>query len=245
MGLGGFFVYSTWAAAQGAYYYADPYLSPLYAPVLFHVPGALGAAPASASWFGAWPAWLPWPPFLPKSPAFLILIFPSSFRLTCYYYRKAYYRSFMGVPPGCGVSGLPQKKYRGETFLFLFQNLHRYAMYFAVAFIVILYYEAFCAFSRQGELGVGVGSVVMLLNATLLGAYTFGCHSFRHLIGGRLDCFSCDAPSKLQHGAWKKVSWLHQRHMLWAWVSLFWVGFTDIYIPLVSMGVLHDFNTWN
>jgi hypothetical protein len=29
--------------------------------------------------------------------------------------------------------------------------------------------------------------------------------------------------------------------MLWAWASLFWVGFTDFYIRMVSMGVFTDF----
>ena len=74
----------------------------------------------------AFPSWWPW--FLPASPAFLILAFPGSFRFTCYYYRKAYYRSFAATPPACAVSALPQKKYKGETALLIFQNLHRYAL---------------------------------------------------------------------------------------------------------------------
>src|SRR5262245_35037393 len=73
-----FVLYSTWAAFQGAYYYAEPYLSPFYSPLLFVEPSALGAAPLKHSWFGAWPSW--WPAFLPASPAFLILAFPLSFR---------------------------------------------------------------------------------------------------------------------------------------------------------------------
>jgi hypothetical protein len=28
--------------------------------------------------------------------------------------------------------------------------------------------------------------------------------------------------------------------MLWAWMSLFWVGFTDIYIRMCSMNIIHD-----
>ncbi len=50
------------------------------------------AAPLDHAWFGEKPTW--WPGFLPFSPAFLILPFPGSFRLTCYYYRKFYYRSY-------------------------------------------------------------------------------------------------------------------------------------------------------
>jgi hypothetical protein len=72
----------------------------------------------------------------------------------------------------------------------------------------------------------------------LLSCYTFGCHSLRHLVGGR-----CDQLSKkpVQQTAWKCVSGFNRRHMLFAWLSLFWVGFTDIYIRLCSMGIWHDF----
>jgi hypothetical protein len=241
-GLGAFVVYTTWAAFQGAYYFYGSYLSPLYSPPLFIDPGAPGAAPLAHAWLGAWPAW--WPSFLPASPAFLILIFPGAFRATCYYYRKAYYRSFFATPPGCAVGPLPRKRYQGETSLLLFQNLHRYALYFAILFIFILYADAFAAFFREGRFGVGVGSLVLLINPTLLGLYTFGCHSWRHLVGGNLDCFSCDRVSGLRHQAWKRFTFLNERHMEFAWLSLFWVGFTDLYVRLVSMGILHDFSTW-
>ncbi|PYS93352.1 MAG: hypothetical protein DMF50_13605 [Acidobacteria bacterium] len=241
-GLGAFVVYSTWAAFQGAYYYAAPYLSPFYSPLLFIDPSAPGAAPLEHAWIGAWPSW--WPALLPASPAFLILIFPGAFRATCYYYRKAYYRSFFATPPGCAVGPIPQGRYKGETSLLIFQNLHRYALYFAILFIFILYLDAFKAFFKDGRLGVGVGTLVLLINPTLLGLYTFGCHSFRHLVGGGLDCFSCDRASAARHGLWKKVTALNERHMLWAWTSLFWVGFTDVYVRLVAMGVIRDLNTW-
>ncbi len=242
LGLSAFIVYATWAAFQGAHYYVGPYLSPFYSPVLFVEPSALGAAPVEHAWLGAWPAW--WPAFLPHSPSFFILIFPGAFRLTCYYYRKAYYRSFATTPPGCAVGPRAQKKYHGETRLLLFQNLHRYALYFAIIFVFILYYDAFLAFSYHGVPGLGVGTLVLLVNATLLACYTFGCHSFRHLVGGRLDCFSCNAACGVQHGIWKKATFLNERHMPFAWLSLCWVGFTDLYIRLISMGLLTDLNTW-
>ena len=139
---------------------------------------------------------------------------------------------------------MPQKNYKGESRLLLFQNLHRYALYFALIFIVILSYDAFISFFRAGKLGVGVGSIVLSINVILLAGYTFGCHSFRHLIGGRLDCFSCNTGCDLRHKLWSKATILNQKHMSWAWVSLFWVGFTDFYIRMVSMGVFKDFNTW-
>jgi hypothetical protein len=238
-----FVLYTTWALLQGTHYYADPYLSPFYSPVLFTELSQPGAAPLEHAWFGTWPSW--WPGFLPPSPAILILVFPLSFRMTCYYYRKAYYRSFAGSPPGCAVGPLMTgRKYLGETSLFLIQNLHRYALYFALAFIVVLAYDAIIAFSRGGQLGIGVGSIVLTINVVLIACYTFGCHSLRHLVGGRSDCMSC-GQATVAYGAWKKVSWFNARHMQFAWASLLWVMVTDLYVRLCSMGVIRDLNTWN
>lgn len=240
-----FIVYTTWAALQGNHYYVAPYLSPFYSPVLFTTPEALGvpgAAPLAHAWFGYFPGW--WPAAIPVSPAILILVFPGGFRFTCYYYRKAYYRSFAGSPPGCAVGPLAGKrKYRGETALLLIQNLHRYFLYFALAFIVLLGKDAVQAFFRDGKPGVGVGSLVLTMNVVLIASYTFGCHSFRHLIGGRSDCMSCGKQT-MQYGAWKRATWFNERHMQFAWASLVWVMVTDLYVRLLSMGVIKDLNTW-
>jgi len=240
LGLSSFVVYSFYRIFEGCYYYAAPYLSPFFSPTLMVDPNVAGAAPLHHAWFGAFPPG--WPHIL--SPAFLVLPFPAAFRFTCYYYRKAYYRSFVGTPPACAVGALPQKTYRGETGLLIIQNLHRYALYFAILFVAILSYDAVMSYSRDGQLGIGVGSLVLTINPILIGLYTFGCHSFRHLVGGRKDCFSCDGAGALSHGVWTRVSWLNARHMLVAWMSLFWVAFSDVYVRLVSMGLLHDLNTW-
>ncbi len=238
-----FVVYTTWALFQAEHYYAAPYLSPYYSPVLFTDYTAAGAAPIEHAWFGAWPSW--WPDFIPASPAMLILIFPLSFRMSCYYYRKAYYRSFAGSPPGCAVGPLAGKrKYRGEAGLLLIQNVHRFALYFALLFILLLGYDALVSFKRYGEWGIGVGSIILTINVVLIAAYTFGCHSLRHLIGGRKDCMSC-GKNTAQYQAWKKVSWFNARHMQFAWASLVWVMITDLYVRLVSMGKITDLNTWN
>lgn len=246
-----FVVYSNWAAFQGEHYYVGTehggYLSPFYSPILYTDPSAPGSAPESIAWIGLFPEGLKGifeMLHMPASPAWLILIFPLAFRLTCYYYRKFYYRAYFWTPPACAVGPMPQKNYNGERGLFIFQNLHRYAMYFAVAFIFILSYDAYDSFFRNGEFGVGVGSIVLLINPILLGTYTFGCHSFRHLVGGKKDCFSCDQSGHLSYGIWKKVSWLNSKHMLFAWISMVWVGLADVYVRLVSMGVIHDYNTW-
>ena len=245
-----FAIYTTWAALQGEYYYVGGehggYLSPFYSPLLFVDETARMAAPVGHAWFGPWPDGLRsiWPPFLPISPAILILAAPLSFRMTCYYYRKFYYRAYFQAPTACAVQGLAQKKYKGETRLLLIQNIHRYTWYIAIAYILILYYDAYLAFWRDGRFGVGVGSIVLAINPTLLAMYTLGCHSCRHLVGGSLDCFTCDAPSRARHGIWKKVTALNEKHMRWAWISMIWVGLTDWYVRMVATGRLHDFNTW-
>jgi hypothetical protein len=240
-----FVVYTTWALWQAEHYYVGPYLSPFYEPLLFsndHMPGIENAAPASHAWFGTWPTW--WPGWLPPSPAMLILIFPLSFRMTCYYYRKAYYRAFAGSPPGCAVGPLAgKKKYNGETKLLLIQNLHRYALYGALIFNFLLAKGAIESYFYQGQFGVGLGSIIMTINVVLIASYSFGCHSLRHLVGGRKDCMSC-GKNTLTYSTWKGVTWFNERHMQFAWVSLVWVAGTDIYIRLVSMGVITDPNTW-
>jgi hypothetical protein len=233
LGLGTFVVYSTWAAFQGAHYYSGPYISPFYSPEIF------GSSPHSL--FGPRPGW--WPGWLPFSPALLILWAPGGFRFTCYYYRGAYYKSFWSDPPSCSV-GEPRKVYRGEnSFPLIIQNVHRYFMYLALVFILILASDVWKALwftdAATGKIsfGVGVGTLVLAINVVLLGGYTFGCHSLRHLAGGFLDQFS---KSPAGHRAYDCVSCLNRRHMLWAWMILFWVGFTDLYVRLCSMGVWTD-----
>jgi hypothetical protein len=240
----GFIAYATWAALQGQHYYAAPYLSPFYSPVLFTDPSIPGSVPKWHALFSTYPSW--WPSFIPRSPAILILPFPGLFRFTCYYYRKAYYRAVVGSPPACAVSpaAVTVRPYRGETRLLLFQNLHRYALYFALPYVPILYADVVASFIRDGRLGLGVGSLVLLINASLLAGYTFGCHSLRHLVGGREDCISCGQRT-VKHRLWTKASWFNARHMNFAWLSLFWVAFSDLYVRLVSMGVIRDFNTWD
>ncbi|MEP6755458.1 MAG: succinate dehydrogenase [Chthonomonadales bacterium] len=181
------------------------------------------------------------------SPAIYILIFPLSFRMTCYYYRKAYYRAFFADPAGCAVteplSGM-RKKYTGErAFPFIVQNLHRYAFYAAAIFILLLGYDTIKAFTFADgrHIGVSVGTLVFLINWVLLTCYTFGCHSWRHLIGGKVDCYSCTALTRTRYGAWQKASFLNDRHALFAWCSMISVGLADVYVNLVARGVITDF----
>jgi hypothetical protein len=214
--LGAFSVYATWRALEGDYYEWGPYLSPFYSPLIK-------------------PSWWPF------SPAILILGGPLGFRATCYYYRKAYYRSFFLDPPACSVGEFRPQKYRGETaFPLILQNLHRYFLYVALIFLIILWYDAIRAFWFEGGFRIGVGSFVLLTNIILLSLYTFSCHSLRHIVGGKLDCFSCAAFGGPRHAAWRGTSFLNGRHMLFAWLSLFSVGLSDLYVRLVATGAIRD-----
>ena len=222
VGLSAFVIYSFWAALQGEHYEYGPYLSPFYSPLLF------GDSPHA--WFGPAPAWL-------LSPALLILWAPAGFRLTCYYYRGAYYKAFWADPPSCAV-GEPRTGYIGEHGPpLILQNLHRYFLYLAIVFIFILSWDAVKGFWFEDGFGVGVGTLVLVLNAVLLAGYTFGCHSLRHLVGGRIDCVS-EHPTCYK--MYKGCSALNRRHPLWAWLSLVWVMFADVYIRLCSMGYWTD-----
>lgn len=241
-GLITLFGYLTFRAFSATYVWAEPYISPTVAPPLFTpASGYPGAVPVEMAWFGAFPSW--WPFFLPQSPAFFLPALAILFRFTCYYYRGAGYKALILNPPNCAVRG-PSRRYRGETRLLLFQNLHRYALYGALFLLVCLWMEGFAAFFKQGRFGIGVGTVVMLINASLLSAYTFGCHSWRHLIGGRLDCFTCEHRTSPLYPVWRGSTWFNVRHMTFAWFSLVWVVFTDVYIYLVSTGTIRDLNTW-
>ena len=224
---GGFFlfiVYTTVSAFIGEHWAFEigPYLSPFFEPLIR-------------------PGWLPdW-----FSPAILILWAPLSFRTTCYYYRRAYYRSYFLSPPACAVNE-PAKRYSGESkFPLVLQNAHRFTLYVALLFVVFLWYGALRSYRFEGEWGIGLGSVVLTINAFLLMMYTVGCHSFRHLVGGSLDCYSCTNFTRLRHKTWSLVTVSNEHHRLWAWLSLIGVGLTDLYIHLVANGVITDPHTWN
>jgi hypothetical protein len=228
IGLSTFVVYATWAALQGEHYTFGPYLSPFYSPEL--------VGPSPHAWFGPKPAW--WPGWLPFSAAILILWAPGGFRLTCYYYRGAYYKAFWADPPACAV-GEPRKNYIGESAWPLrIQNIHRYFLYLAILFIGLLTWDAIQGYRFPDGFHINVGSLVLTANVVLLAGYTFGCHSFRHLAGGRLDCIS-QAP--MCYRAYQCSSVLNRRHMLWAWMSLFSVMFADVYVRLCAMQIWYDF----
>jgi hypothetical protein len=219
----GFIVYATIRAFEGTSYEWRAYLSPFYSPFF------------DVSWAKAWG-------FGFFTPAMLILPGPASFRFTCYYYRKAYYRAFAWDPPACAVAERSATHdYKGETRLLLFQNLHRYAMYVALVFLVVLWKDAIVAVIGWPDgVHVGVGTLVMFVNVVLLSGYTFGCHSFRHFIGGGVNSYSKASLGGMRHGLWKLVTVLNERHQALAWASLFSVALTDLYIRAVATGAITD-----
>ena len=140
-----------------------------------------------------------------------------------------------------------QRKYSGEQRLpLILQNLHRFFMYGALVFVPLLWYGAIKGFHDPMEgWGIGLGSIVLCVNAFLLMMYTFSCHSFRHFIGGGLNCFSCSAWTRARKSLWDRVSVWNINHRLYAWTSLVFIVFTDLYIRLVANGHITDPNTWD
>src|SRR4029079_9059659 len=106
------------------------------------------------------------------------------FRFTCYYYRGAYYKAFWADRPACAV-GEPRKSYWGErSFPLILQNVHRYFLYLALIFLVLLAHDVWEAMwftdaAGHTSFGIGVGTLVLALNVILLTGYTLGCHSLR------------------------------------------------------------------
>lgn len=206
---------------------ADHYLTPFYSPCISN-----GCTPEAAH-FGTF---LPDHPLIPY--AALSLPFLLLFRLTCYYYRRAYYRAFWQSPPACAVAE-PHKKYTGETrFPLILQNAHRYTFYLAVVITLINTYDMILAFGGADyTFGLGLGNLILLANVILLWGYTLSCHSCRHVTGGRLRSF---AGRPIRYRWWTFVSRLNTRHMFYAWITLASLAITDFYIMAVSAGWITD-----
>jgi hypothetical protein len=164
--LTAFGLYSAWVVLFQNTGYAYPYLSAFYSPTI-----SIGNIPPAV--------WVFWAPL--------------AFRFSCYYYRKAYFRSFFSDPRWCNFNERKRGPYKGETaFPWVLNNLHRYAFYITAAQVIILWWDAVQAFAFRGHIGIGLGSVIMLVNVVLLSGYTFGCHSFPAVEGfHRLEYPAC------------------------------------------------------
>ena len=209
----------------GTPYKIDGLLSPLFSPEI------------APDWL---PSWI--------SPGLFILWVPLGFRATCYYYRKAYYRFYFADPPGCAV-GEPRvhDRYAMETaFPFILQNLHRYFLYLAFIPLFFLWLDVFAGFLNPAEGSgawqprLGLGGVVLLVNTVLLTGYSLSCHSLRHLVGGRIDCFSCTSARRVRYTLWQRLTDLNRNHMWWAWTSLITVTLADMYVRALQAGLFTD-----
>jgi hypothetical protein len=213
--------YAGWATIVDNKYFASPYISPIYSPCLaancehdtFRVLGNLGVF----------------------SPALLIVWIPVGFRMTCYYYRKAYYRSFFGSPPACAVRDVA-RGYSGETrFPFVLMNVHRYLFWLSWPIIGFLSWDVFEAFRFRDGLGLGIGTIILFVNTVFFLLYSLSCHSCRHIVGGGLDAFSA---SPARYRLWRFVSRLNERHGAIALTSLTLIPVSDLYIRLMAHGVI-------
>ncbi|HEU4566936.1 MAG TPA: hypothetical protein VFR99_02815 [Marmoricola sp.] len=219
-------IYLAYAVFVNDNYYWRPYISPMYSPCL------TGNCVGDSGW-----GWFP--SINPVTPALIVIIFPAGLRATCYYYRKAYYRSFFFSPPACAVPE-PHKRYKGEaSFPLVVQNVHRYFFYITLLFNGVLTYDAVVAFQdHQGHWGhMGLGTLVLIVNAVLLWLYNLSCHSCRHAIGGRLRHFS---KHPVRYWMWSQATRLNAKHPQIAWASLVWVALADVYVRLVASGTISD-----
>ncbi|CAM2893889.1 hypothetical protein [Skermania piniformis] len=226
-----FIAYATVRIFMNRWYWAPEYhyLTPIYSPCV-----SASCEPGS-SHFGT---------FLPEMPVFIPIslitfVVLAGFRGTCYYYRKAGWRSLYLAPAACAVPE-PHKKYTGESKLPLTGlNLHRYFFYGAVLFGLINIYDAVRSFHGvDGQaFGFGLGTVIIWINVVCLWLYTLSCHACRHVVGGRLKHFS---KHPLRYRYWTFVSKLNTRHGQFAMISLFTVIATDAYIMALSAGWFGD-----
>jgi hypothetical protein len=227
IGLSAFVLYGLIRTSSQDAFWVDKYhyLSPFASPCLSDTCG-------KAAEFGTWGTF---PKMIPL--AILTLPFLLLFRLTCYYYRKAYYRAFWQSPVACAVPE-PRGKYTGETrFPLIMQNAHRYFWFVAVLISVINTYDAILAFHSPTGFGFGLGNIILVVNVVLLWSYTMGCHSCRHITLGRINHFS---KHPVRYWLYERASWLNGRHMQLAWTTLATLVLTDAYIALVSSGTISD-----
>ena len=219
---------------QAAYFSeSDHYLSPFYSPCV--TASCASGSHDFGTWFGHFPPIIPF--------AIVTLPFLLGFRLTCYYYRRSYYRAFWQSPTACGVAE-PHASYSGETkFPLILQNLHRYFWVAASLISIVNTWDVIQAFRPEGHtFGFGLGTLIMLANVVALWAYTLSCHSCRHIVGGKMRTFS---RHPMRYKAWQFISKLNAKHMQLAWMTLATLTITDGYIALVASNTFSDLRIVN
>jgi hypothetical protein len=71
---------------------------------------------------------------------------------------------------------------------------------------------------------------MLLVNLIFLTGYTFGCHAFRHVVGGGANEWTSNPMSRLKFRMWRFSTSFNENHRDWALYSLFWVMLADFYI---------------
>lgn len=203
-------LYSIFRAVEGNFFEWGSYLSPIY------------PLPLKSAWI---------------SPAFFTLWVPAGFRITCYFCRRVYYRSIFADPPACMVRE-PKRNYKGESaFPYILLNLHRYFLFLAIIFVPIHWIHALRSFFWEQGFTVGLGSIILFADSLFLTLYVSSCHSLRHFLGGRVDVYS---QNPVIYHFWKFVSSLNRNHGFFFWASLISVVVADLYIRLLSAGVINE-----
>lgn len=179
------------------------------------------------------------------SPTVLILPLIALFRLSCYAFRKGYYRHVFSHPQACLNTERVDKEgrnYTGETGFFSLENFHRYFLYLAIIVLPFFYYDIYYSmFYQGGFLVFRVGTIIMVTEVIFVTLWTFSCHAFRHLIGGYKDCYSCTAMGKGQKSVFNGQSILNRYHEVFAYTSLLLVATVDIFIRALVLGWPIDF----
>jgi len=170
------------------------------------------------------------------SPTVLIIPIIALFRLTCYAFRKGYNRHLFKHPQSCIISKQNDfsRNYSGETsLLFRIENLHRYFMYFSLLILPFFYYDIYISFVYNISI-IRLGSLFLLIDAIILTLYVFSCHSVRNLIGGNKNCFSCLNFSVKRKRIFDIQSFLNSHHEFFAWLSLSFIIFLDLYLRALT-----------
>ena len=220
-----FILYATWSSIFGIPYFGFEYAAQGYHSPFFGID--LGGALSLPAWFSA---------------AILVLWIQVFFRATCYYFRGAYYKAFFLDPPSCAV-GEPSvhRRFAMENkFPFILMNAHRFALYLAFIPLVVLWWDLVISMVHDGQFRLGLGVFLIAADAILVTLYVGSCHSFRHLVGGSMDCFSCTAYTETRHGIWKWVSRINVHHGKYAWLSLFSIILVDLYVRALALDIINE-----
>ena len=224
-GLIAFILYATWSSIFGIPYFGFDYAAQGYHSPFFGID--LGGALNLPAWFSA---------------AILVLWIQVLFRATCYYFSVAYYKAFFLDPPNCAVGepSLHRRFAMENKFPFILMNAHRFALYLAFIPMVVLWWDLIVSMVHDGQFRLGLGVFLIAADAILVTLYVGSCHSFRHLVGGSMDCFSCTAYTQTRHGIWRWVSRINVHHGKYAWLSLVSIVLVDLYVRALALDIINE-----